>query len=980
MRLRGSRGPRRGPLWLAVVIVALAGGLPVRSVRAEDQADEAQFHFVRGNQFYRQGRFDDALAAYYTSQRLVRNRNVAFNIARCLEQLHLYDEAFRAWSVLEREEQRESERAAIKAAIERLKPHVALVTVTTEPPGAEVFVSRRDLGAVGNTPVRLALPEGRITLLLDAAGYHAREVVVDVARGREVQVTEALERIYGTLVLRGLPPGVAVEVRRDFIDGEIVSAPEASAIGVRSFRSLPGRQVVFVSAPGFQTQRLDVDVRPSGETPVDVLLTRVQPPVGVLVIRASLDGALIKVDGREMGFSPAVLEDVPAGRRAVEISKEGRETFRTTIEVPKGERVYLEVKLRKAAVEVTAATKNLSRAEEAPASVTIITADEIAAFGWLTLSEALAGVRGVSSSNDRTYESVGFRGFAPPGDYTNRVLVLRDGHPINDITTGQGYVGHEVDVDLSNVERIEVVRGPGSVLYGTGALFGVINVVTRSPDAPGAHAEAVGHAGALGLRAGRATVAGGGSNGGIRVSGAALGQVGQRRYEWPDGETVGVRADRETAAHADLSARLGPVTLRASYNDRKKNVPTGSFNTAPVPGTTYRDKRAMAELRVDQELRGFVVSGRAASDLSWFEGDYRQRTPVVGDYELTMDRFRSHWETGELRLRTPRFWGQQLTMGGEVQTQHVDLGDTSLEAQRTGNGENELVTSAYAVDDAVLAPRLRVNLGVRADHYENSFGWTVNPRLAVILHAYSGSTTKLLAGRAFRAPSIYERFYNDGGDSQVQAVSLVPETILSAELEHTHVVNEDLQVVVAGVANEVSHLIVLDPAQSGQPVSESALQFRNVDERIRGFGAEGELRYEPGGGARLVCAYAWQRVRAGASDTEAGFFPAAPEHVVSVRGTWAVLQDRAQLLRVGGELVYDMGRRTREGLRLDDAFVTNVVVSGAYHPLRLTYYAGVFNLFDVHSFEAGYPAGRELPFATVPRLGRNGRVGLAFVF
>ena len=98
---------------------------------AEDVADEAQFHFARGNQLYRQARFDDALSEFYASNRLVPNRNVQFNIARCLEQLKLYDEAFRAWSDIGRQEAPPAERTAINAAIEKLRPHLALVNVTS---------------------------------------------------------------------------------------------------------------------------------------------------------------------------------------------------------------------------------------------------------------------------------------------------------------------------------------------------------------------------------------------------------------------------------------------------------------------------------------------------------------------------------------------------------------------------------------------------------------------------------------------------------------------------------------------------------------------------------------------------------------------------------------------------------------------------------------------------------------------------------
>jgi tetratricopeptide (TPR) repeat protein len=110
---------------LAVLIALLS--LTAGRALAEDVADEAQFHFARGNQLYRQGRFEEALSELYASNRLVPNRNVRFNIARCLEQLKLYDEAFRAWSELARAEAPAAERASIEAAIDKLRPHLALV-------------------------------------------------------------------------------------------------------------------------------------------------------------------------------------------------------------------------------------------------------------------------------------------------------------------------------------------------------------------------------------------------------------------------------------------------------------------------------------------------------------------------------------------------------------------------------------------------------------------------------------------------------------------------------------------------------------------------------------------------------------------------------------------------------------------------------------------------------------------------------------
>ena len=105
-------------------------------------------------------------------------------------------------------------------------------------------------------------------------------------------------------------------------------------------------------------------------------------------------------------------------------------------------------------------------------------------MGYPTLAEAVRGVRGLYLSDDRSYVTIGVRGFSRPGDYGNRVLILLDGQPMNDNYIWSSYVGFDGRVDLGDVERIEIVRGPGSVLYGTSAFFGVINLVTRSKNQP----------------------------------------------------------------------------------------------------------------------------------------------------------------------------------------------------------------------------------------------------------------------------------------------------------------------------------------------------------------------------------------------------------------------------------------------------------------------------------------------------------------
>jgi outer membrane receptor for ferrienterochelin and colicins len=946
-----------------VLAMALAPTLTPSWARAAPQADEAQFRFLRGNNLYRQSRFDEALSEYYLSYRLVPNRNVEFNIARCLEKLRRFEEAFRAWSALDETGLPDAERATVREALDRLRPQLALVRVDSDPPGAEIYVNRRDLGTIGLTPKLIAVEEGRSVIILEREGHRAAELAVEIERGKELLASTKLERIFGAISFTGLP--LRAQVRRGSASGEILRR------GSGEVRLPPGRQVLVVTAPGFEPTRLDLEVVADA--------TAVQPVVlrpmltGSIVVRANIEGALVRVDGREAGFTPLVIEKVALGSRVVDAEKEGHLPQRAVVEVHETGPAYLDLRLRSEAPQISGPTKELIAAALAPASVVVITAEEIAAFGYLTLADALAGTRGVFASDDRVYRSLGIRGLSPMGDYTSRLLILVDGHPINDVLTGQGFVGRDFDVDLAQVERIEVARGPGAVVYGTGALLGVVNVVTRRP-APGVHAAAGVQGGTLGLRAGRVSASARGPGAEIYASAAAADEVGDRRYGWPEpGAATTAEAllsDQERARHVDVRARLGAVVLQGGWNTRDKEVPTGAFESAAAPGTRYRDRRAFLELRAERAYGQAMVSVRASYDESRFTGHYRLRPDSNGvPRDAPEDRFRARWLTGELRLDLPPVLRQRFTLGAEVQSQfELDLGAASAMAQAQGRADRELLLSAYAADQWVVSQQLRLNLGLRVDRQSQNFGTTINPRLAVIARPYARGNTKLLLGRAFRAPSVYERFYNDGGLTQVQAGVLEPEKALSAELEHAHALSSELGLATSLFFTEIEDLIVLRRASAGS----AEVTYANESGRVRSVGAETELRWEPQPGTLFVAALTLARVRA-----RDRAFPNAPQAMASVRWLYPLVPER---LRLGSEVQLDSGRRTLEGRRLEDAVIWNVTLSGAYAPWQLRYFAGLFNLFDLRSWQTGFPVGPEVPSPTVRRYGRSARLGLQLAF
>src|ERR1043166_3954738 len=121
---------------------------------------------------------------------------------------------------------------------------------------------------------------------------------------------------------------------------------------------------------------------------------------------------------------------------------------------------------------VYAASKVEQKTTEAPSSITIVTADEIKRFGHRTLVDVLQSVQGFNVSYDRNYAFLGARGVSL-GDFNSRVLLLVDGHRVNDNLTDGAFIETAFILDIDLVDRVEIIRGPGSVLYGNNAFFGV---------------------------------------------------------------------------------------------------------------------------------------------------------------------------------------------------------------------------------------------------------------------------------------------------------------------------------------------------------------------------------------------------------------------------------------------------------------------------------------------------------------------------
>jgi outer membrane receptor protein involved in Fe transport len=131
-------------------------------------------------------------------------------------------------------------------------------------------------------------------------------------------------------------------------------------------------------------------------------------------------------------------------------------------------------------IRVIAASSYEQVAAEAPSAVSVITADEIRTRGYRTIAAALASLPGLYVTDDLSYSYLGSRGFNRIGDYNSRFLLSVNGLRTNDALYDMAYIGTEFPLDMALIERIEFAPGPGSSIYGSNAMLGVINIVTRT--------------------------------------------------------------------------------------------------------------------------------------------------------------------------------------------------------------------------------------------------------------------------------------------------------------------------------------------------------------------------------------------------------------------------------------------------------------------------------------------------------------------
>ena len=429
---------------------------------------------------------------------------------------------------------------------------------------------------------------------------------------------------------------------------------------------------------------------------------------------------------------------------------------------------------------------------EAPASVTIITSEEIQRYGYRTLADILRNVRGFYVSNDRNYSYLGVRGYGLPGDYNSRITLLIDGHRLNDNVFDAALIGTEFPIDVDLIDRVEVIRGPNSSLYIASAFLGVINVITkRGRDLQ--KVSAAGSAASYGAYQGRVSYGNEFKSGlELLLSGSFYDSHGQDQLFFPQfnnpatNNGIALNADDDEARQLLANVSWGHFTLHGVFGSRDKGIPTAPFGSVfNVTGTHTIDARGYLDLQYDRKLSsGWSLTNRIYYDQFNNDGTYIYDYSASGGPSRVMNKNFAHgkWWGDEASVSKQVFGRQRLTFGSEFRDDfQQDQGNYDLQpfVQYFTSYTSSNVFSVYAQDEIHLRKNLVLNLGLRYDHY-STFGGTTNPRAALIYSPWEKSTFKFLYGQSFRAPNFFELYYDAPGNEANP--SLQPETVKTIEL------------------------------------------------------------------------------------------------------------------------------------------------------------------------------------------------------
>ncbi len=522
-------------------------------------------------------------------------------------------------------------------------------------------------------------------------------------------------------------------------------------------------------------------------------------------------------------------------------------------------------------IKVEVSSRHAETIAEAPSSVTAFSREEILRMGATSIEQVLSHVPGFYVSSDTFHgrsARISVRGIRSA--FESSVLVLVDGRPVNDLFHGTVAIFNR-EMAIERVKRIEVIRGPGSALYGANAFAGVVNVVSEDDTT-----YASGAAGYPNVWRGAASVAGqtgdlsgsffaqGFSDSGFLFEGVrdASGTAGDVRDPLSGHELAAKLATHGFTLHFRDVQRHNSEFLGSGYASRmnrgewRQTAAALDWRSGPLADERLELEAGVGYTRETQDMLELVLpkgSEVVPRIITLNEDSYAGYVGDTFGLDGHLDLTARPWEDNEAKV------GVQLQRIALQGLEHLQTHDTNMDWTYLG-GMRELgaeqnwanpdatrnVIAAYLQDQQRLAERLVLTVGLRLDHHVD-LATELTPRAAIVYRTPLDSTIKLMYGRAFRAPNFAE-MYQQNNPVIVGYPYLKPELIDTVEGAYTHGF-EVFSATATAYWNHADRLIGL-----GEQRGSGARPYENRASLVT-YGYELELQTTPLWGVRMRGAF-----------------------------------------------------------------------------------------------------------------------------
>lgn len=595
-------------------------------------------------------------------------------------------------------------------------------------------------------------------------------------------------------------------------------------------------------------------------------------------------------------------------------------------------------------VKISSASKYWQKTFEAPSAVSIISSDDIEKFGYQTLGEALSSLTGFYYSYDRNYSYTGVRGFSRPTDYNNRILVLLNNHLMNENVFGSSAMGTDLGIPLSSIERIEVVKGPGSSLYGTGAMFAIVNIITKSGKSFDKTSFSSG-GGSLGDYTATFNYGSEISNDlEVFFSTEYFNRKGRNLFfkEFDDpSSNSGLAVDLDKDNYVGLLTKINykRLQIQLKYSTREKYIPTAPY------GISFNDKRAktidnlsFAELSYTLRINDTKqLTFLSSIDNYKYSGDYPYKSSVMSDAADGV------WTTFNTQFDWDVSSSDHLITGFEYKGNILSRYKVWDETGEVFNNNNvSSVRSIYLQNEFQPLTHLSLMASIRYDDYSNTSG-LFSPRGAVVFNLLDNTTFKLIYGSSYRTPNTYELYYEDVATKFRPNPYLSSEKITTLEFVAEQKLFDKFYGIFSLYNYKVNNLI-----DQKFNITDSSLQFINYS-NVSTTGFEMDIDYFPSENIKTFFRYSYQY----AADNELkSNLSNSPKHLLRAGIVFPLLNT----FYCAPELFYESSRLTVYSTKTREFLLMNFTLTTKTFLNYLKASLSIKNLFNI-TYE--YPGGFE---------------------